>query len=154
VIRRVGNFSWPGALVILVGAVLGIFTVLVGVHTPPNTLATALLQAFTFIVALIGAYIFARPAAEAAAQDVIRVHARSAFRRQAGLYSGLGRLLDEIDSQLRAADDEKIQLKLKILRAMIIEQAGMSGDALSDWRDLVPEEVAQLEQQTEQKAAS
>jgi hypothetical protein len=150
VIKGVGKFSWPGVLVLLVGAALAVVTVLVGVHTPPNALATGLLQAFTFIVALVGAYIFARPAAEAAAQDVIRVHARSAFRRQIGLYSGLGRLIDEIDMQVAQAEDEKVQLHLKILRAMIVEQVGMSGDALSDWRDLVPDEVAQLEHPSNQ----
>ena len=32
---------------------------------------------------------------------------------------------------------------------MIVEQAGMSGDALSDWRDLVPDEVAKIEQSSD-----
>jgi uncharacterized protein HemX len=152
VIKAGGQFSRPGIWVILGGVVLAILTVFVGVHTPPNALATGLLQAFTLIVTLVGAYIFAQPAAEkaakaaeTAAQDKIRVHARSAFRRQLGLYKGLGRLIDEIDLQANQEDDEKVQLKLKILRAMIVEQVGMSGDALSDWRDLVPDEVAQLE---------
>jgi hypothetical protein len=54
-------------------------------------------------------------------------------------------LLDEIESQFSQESDEKARLRLMILRAMIVEQAGMSGDALSDWRDLVPDEVAQLE---------
>jgi hypothetical protein len=144
-----GKVSWPGVLVLLVGAALAVITVMVAIHTPPNALASGLLQAFTFIVALIGAYIFAKPVAEAAAKDVIAAHARSAFRRQIGLYRGLGRLIDEIDSQAAEADDDNAKLRLKILRAMIVEQVGMSGDALSDWRDLVPEEVAQLEQSSD-----
>ena len=141
--------SWSGVLVLLVGAALAVITVMVAIHTPPNALASGLLQAFTFIVALIGAYIFAKPIAEAAAKDVITAHARSAFRRQIGLYRGLGRLIDEIDSQFAEAADDNAKLRLKILRAMIVEQAGMSGDALSDWRDLVPEEVAQIEQSSD-----
>lgn len=144
-----GKVSWPGVLVLLVGAALAVITVMVAIHTPPNALASGLLQAFTFIVALIGAYIFAKPVAEAAAKEVIRAHVRSAFRRQIGLYRGLGRLIDEIDSQTAEAVDDNAKLRLKILRAMIVEQAGMSDDALSDWRDLVPEEVAQLEQSSD-----
>jgi hypothetical protein len=147
-IKGVGRVSWPGILVILAAVALAVVTVVVGVHKPPNALATGLLQAFTFILTTLGAYIFARPAAESAAQDVIRSHARSAFRRQTGLYMGLGRLIDEIDSQMVEEADEKVQLKLKILRAMIVEQVGMSGDALADWRDLVPDEVAKLEHPT------
>lgn len=156
-IKGAGKVSWPGVLVLLLGAALAVITVMVAVHKPPNALASGLLQAFTFIVALIGAYIFAKPVAEAAAKDVITAHARSAFRRQIGLYSGLGRLTDEIDSQVAEAHDENAKLRLRILRAMIVEQAGMSGDALSDWRDLVPEEVAELEQSSgriDKKAAS
>lgn len=145
-IKGTGKVSWPGVLVLLLGVALAVTTVMVAVHTPPNALASGLLQAFTFIVALIGAYIFAKPAAEVAAKDVIKAHARSAFRRQIGLYRGLGRLIDEIDSQVTEAADDSSKLRLKILRAMIVEQAGMSGDALSDWRDLVPEDVAQIEQ--------
>jgi hypothetical protein len=141
-----GKVSWPGVLLLLIGAALAVITVMVAVHSPPNALASGLLQAFTFIVALIGAYIFAKPVAEAAAKDVIKAHARSAFRRQVGLYRGLGRLIDEIDLQFTETADDNTKLKLKILRAMIVEQVGMSGDALSDWRDLVPEEVAQIEQ--------
>jgi hypothetical protein len=149
VIKGAGHVSWPGVGVIVAAVILAVITVVVGVHEPPNTLATALLQAFTFILTLLGAYIFAKPAAESAAQDLIRVHARSAFRRQTGLYMGLGRLTDEIDSQIAGEDDERVQLRLKVLRAMIVEQVGMSGDALADWRDLVPDEVAELEHSTE-----
>lgn len=146
------QFSRPGIWVILGGIALSAATVFVGVQTPPNTLATGLLQAFTLIFTLVGAYIFALPAAEdtkkvaeIAARDKIRAQSRSAFRRQRGLYEGLGRLIDEIDLQVEQESDEKARLKLMILRAMIVEQAVVSGDALSDWRDLVPDEVAQLE---------
>lgn len=150
VTKGVGEFSWPGFLVILGGIALAAITVLVADHTPPNALATGLLQAFTLVVTLVGAYIFAKPPAEAAAQDKIRSHARTAFRRQRGLYQGLGRLLDEIDRQAEQEIDERVQLKLLILRAMIVEQVGQSDDALSDWRDLAPEEVAELEKSTDE----
>jgi hypothetical protein len=151
-----GKVSWPGVLIIGASVVLAVVTVLVGVHKPTNALATALLQAFTFILTTLGAYTFAKASANTAARELVRPHARSAFRRQRGLYMGLGRLIDEIDSQSAEQDDENVKLGLKILRAMIIEQVGMSGDALDDWRDLVPDEVAQLEASSapaEQEAA-
>jgi hypothetical protein len=139
------NFSWPGFLLGIVAAALAVLTVVIGVRTPPNTLATSLLQAFTFILGVLAAYIFAKASAEGAARELVRPHARSAFRRQKGLYMGLGRLIDEIDLQIASLEDENSRLSLKILRVMIIEQLGMSGDALDDWRDLVPDEVEQLE---------
>jgi hypothetical protein len=146
VIKDIGKLSWLAILVIIASVILAVVTVVVGVHRPSNALATGLLQAFTVILTTIAAYTFARPAADSAAQELIKTHARSAFRRQKGLYMGLGRLIDEIDLQVVGTDDEMSQLRLKILRAMIVEQAGTSGDALDDWRDLVPEEVALLEE--------
>jgi len=127
--------------------VLAVLTVVVGVHQPPNTLATALLQAATFIAGVLAAYIFAKASVAVAARELVRPHARSAFRRQRGLYMGLGRLIDEIDIQMANQSDDNYRLGLKVLRAMITEQVGMSGDALEDWRDLVPDEVAQLERE-------
>jgi hypothetical protein len=155
-ILRVGNgtkrFSWRGFFVIVASAVLAGVTVLVGVQKNANPLATALLQAFTFIVSIFGAYIFAKDSVAAAAQEVaegmVRNRVRSAWRRQRGLYQGLGRLIDEIDVQGSETSDEVGKLRLKILRAMITEQTGVSGDALEDWRDLVPDEVAELERAT------
>jgi hypothetical protein len=144
VTTRARNFSWPGFFLGLVAAALAVLTVIIGVHTPSNTLATSLLQAATFIIGVLAAYIFAKASAAAAAIDLVRPYARSAFRRQRRLYEGLGRLIDEIDLQM-SSDDANSHPGLRILRAMIIEQVGTSGDALDDWRDLVPDEVAQLE---------
>ena len=150
-IRGEGSFSWPGFWVILAGVILAIFTVVVGDHKPLNLLATSLLQAVSFMVALIGAYIFARQAGEAAGAEEIKIHARSAFRRQTGLFEGLGRLLDEIDTQVGDTTDATSALKLKILRVMLVEQLNTSSDALVDWRGLVPDEVAELEDSSKQK---
>lgn len=137
---------------IFVSAILAGITVFVGVQKKADPLATALLQAFTFIVSILGAYIFAKDSVATAAQEVaekmVRNRVRSAWRRQKGLYQGLGRLIDEIDAQNSEVKDETSKLRLKILRAMITEQTGVSGDALEDWRDLVPDEVAELERAT------
>jgi hypothetical protein len=130
---------------------LAVVTVIVGVHTPPNPLATALLQAGTLIAGVAAAYIFAKDSVRRAATELVRPHARSAFRRQRGLYQGLGRLIDEIDTQLSSKNDGE---GLKIIRAMIIEQLGMSGDALEDWRDLVPDEVEKLELKQENRLSN
>jgi len=128
----------------LAAVALAVMTVVVGVHTPSNPLATTLLQAATFIAGVAAAYIFAKDSVSAAARELVRPHARSAFRRQRSLYQGLGRLLDEIDRQVSNKGDTE---GLWIVRAMIVEQLGMSGDALEDWRDLVPDEVEKLERE-------
>jgi hypothetical protein len=141
------SFPWPTLLLGIATAALAVLTVVVGDHTPTNLLATSLLQAFTFSVGVLAAYAFAKASAVAAARDLIRGHASPAFRRQRGLYKSIGRVIDEIDLQMSTQKDEKIRLNLRILRGIIVEQLEMSGDALDDWRDLVPDEVAELEQQ-------
>jgi hypothetical protein len=136
------NFPWPGLLMGVATLALAVLTVVVAVRTPPNTLAAGLLQAGTLIAGVVAAYLFAKASASSAAKELVRPYARSAFRRQRGLYRGLGRLIDEIDEQMSTQTNKD---GLRVLRAMIIEQTGMSGDALDDWRDLVPDEVEKLE---------
>jgi hypothetical protein len=113
------QFSWRGLTVVAASAVLAVVTVFVGVQKKADPLATALLQAFTFILTIVGAYIFGKESVAAAAQDMVRQKVRSAFRRQRGLYAGLGRLIDEIDLQTTEQGDETVKLRLRILRAMI-----------------------------------
>jgi hypothetical protein len=42
---------------------------------------------------------------------------------------------------------EHIDSSLDVLAAQVLEQIGTANDAMEDWRDLVPEEVAEIEAQ-------
>lgn len=134
-----------GSALIVVAVMLGVTTVYVGTLRQPNTLAAALLQAITFVFSIVGAYFFATASARAAAEEMVRPHARSAFRRLRNLYEGLGRLLAEVSAQIAIQDDDKARLSLQILKSMVVEQASTADDALEDWRDLVPDEVERIE---------
>lgn len=75
------------------------------------------------------------------AREIIRPHARSAFRRLISLYESLSRAGAELE---RAKDSQTQDLTLVKLEAIIVEQLATADDALEDWRDIVPKEVAEL----------
>src|SRR5260370_40885571 len=138
--------SWwnnPGWILLGCSLVLGALTVLVGTHNPPNTLAAAILQAVTLIFGVAGSWLLGMASAKDAAQEVIRPHARSAFRRTLNLYQGLGRQRLAIVEQLlrlavlREADDRLVQYEharaaMRVREAIAGEQGNTAGDARGD----------------------
>ena len=142
---------------------LGALTVYVGTRKTPNTFATLLLQAITLVFGTYGAYVFAKASVEDAARALVTPHARSAFRRVRNIYEALGRLLDLIDRQSAAftlmrksgmpdtLDYETVRLTMLMLERIVAEQVNTVDDALEDWRDLVPDEVQQIEEQVRRR---
>jgi hypothetical protein len=142
---------------------LGILTVYVGTRKTPNTFATLLLQAITIVFSTYGAYVFAKASVEGAARALVTPHARSAFRRVRNIYEALGRLLDLIDRQSAnfemtrrpgmpdTLDYETVRLTMLMLESIVTEQINTVDDALEDWRDLVPDEVQQIEEQVRRR---
>ena len=59
-------------------------------------LENTLLQAFALGLGLIGSFIFGKQSAKEAARELIKPHARSAFRRLISLYESLSRVAYEI----------------------------------------------------------
>lgn len=125
-----------------------------------NRLVAAGLQASSLTLSIYASYRFAQNAAEESARALIRPHARSAFRRNLNLYGAVRRLIVEIDRQvdrLEGAVDDRGRVAfddakqgLYIVRTMAVEQAYTADDVLEDWRDLVPDEVAEVEARVEQ----
>jgi hypothetical protein len=139
------RFSRLGAVVMTLAVMLAGVTVYVGVQKTPNPLAASLLQAITLVFTVAGAYIFGTASASVAAEEMIRPHVRSAFRRQRNLYMGLGRLESEINLQMSLQSDVTARLQMAVFRSMITEMINTADDALEDWRDIVPEDVKQIE---------
>lgn len=146
----------PGWYLVGVSVVLAAVTVFVGTRNPPNPLATALLQGITLVFGVYGSWILGIASARDAATEVIRPHARSAFRRMQNLYRGLGRQEVAIQESLlrleglsttaaKTVHYEHVRSSMLLLRAMVTEQIATADDALDDWRDIVPEEVAEIE---------
>ena len=80
------------------------------------------------------------------AQQAAKLHARSAFRRLLSLYESLSRAATVIESSQSSEFDDDYQVLLARLEEIVTEQLTTADDALADWNDLVPEDVAELKQ--------
>ena len=109
-------------------------------------LESVILQFFSLLAGLIGSFFFGRQSAREAAREIIKPHARSAFRRLLSLYQSLSRVADVIESSQNSESPEENQATLAKLEAIVVEQLSSADDAIEDWRDIVPEDVKELDQ--------
>jgi hypothetical protein len=147
------------ALLLLLSVAFGTAFVFIATTRTPTALEAALLQMFSLVAGLAGSFLFGRQSAQGAAREMIKPHARSAFRRVFSLYRGLSRLASAIDAaELAPAPGASASSSgspaLAVLKAIALEQIATADDALEDWNDLVPEEVAELRERAREKAAS
>jgi hypothetical protein len=116
-------------------------------------LENTLLQIFSLGLGLVGSYIMGKESARETAKDIIKPHARSAFRRLLSLYKSLSRLAFAIQSARSGVPENLDAIAiLDRLEAIVTEQIGTADDALEDWNDVVPEEVANLRAQLQNKS--
>ena len=110
-----------------------------------SSLENVLLQIFSLGSGLVGSYILGQESAKDSARDLMKPHARSAFRRLIALYRGLSRINFVIsESALSLSRDEYSHSPLERIAGMATEQIATAEDALADWEDIVPEEVGEL----------
>ena len=107
---------------------------------------SVLWQIFALVAGLTGSFIAGKQTAREAASEIIKPHARSAFRRLISLYNGLSRAANAIESSQSSKSDEDYQVLLARLEEIVTAQLTTADDALDDWNDLVPEDVAELKQ--------
>jgi len=143
------------ALIFGAVAVAVVFSV-IAAKRPLTNLEAVLLQAFALGAGLLGSFIFGRQSAQKAAREVVKPHARSAFRRLWSLYQSLSRLAQAIEESKNANSSSGDSIKtsyeyLPILQAIVTEQLSTADDALEDWRDLIPEDVEELEQRIKER---
>ena len=138
-----GNWLQYGLLAVCI-LTTGVVVALT-VFRDPTALEVGLLQLVILATGLLGSYIFGRNSARAGAMEVIRPHARSAFRRVTALYNCLYRLSERIEE----LKDETFDYRLEIVQALVNEQIATGQDAMEDWRDIVPEEVEQIERRAQ-----
>lgn len=141
------------ALIVGAVAVAVAFSVIAGRRSLTG-LEAVLLQAFSLFAGLIGSFLFGRQSAEGAARQMLKPHARSAFRRLLSLYQSLSRMARVIESARVDPQDWSgrnlgADRTLEVLRAIVTEQISTADDALEDWRDLVPEDVAGIRQRAQ-----
>ena len=130
------------AVLVLASVVVAVGFVYLATIRTFTSLENILFQTIALGIGLAGSFFFGRQSAKAAAREMIEPHARSAFRRLISLYDGLSRVAKTITG---TEDDE---VKLKIIEAIVVDQISTADDALADWRDVVPEAVAELTRTT------
>lgn len=125
-------------------AISGFFVVVASIRDL-TALENTLLQVFSIGLGLIGSFIIGREGSKEAAIDLIKPHARSAFRRVLSLYNSLSRLATAIELQKEQLSSNKAALhSLEKLQGIVIEQISTADDALEDWKDIIPEELRKV----------
>lgn len=135
----------PFLLIVVSLIVAGLFAYVATERTFTN-LESVILQSFALGAGLIGSFVFGRQSAREAAREIIKPHARSAFRRLLSLYQSLSRVGSTIEASQKSDSPEDHGITLAKLEAIVIEQLATADDALEDWRDIVPEDVEELRQ--------
>lgn len=139
----------PIAFVLISFAIAGAF-IWLSASRNLSTLENTLLQVFTLAAGLIGSYGLGKQDSAQSARDLMKPHARSAFRRLMALYGGVSRIGAEIQaSRLTLSTDQYINSCLSKLEGMVTEQIATAADALEDWNDIVPDEVQELRSRLE-----
>ena len=126
---------------------LASFVILESSKRALTSLEATLLQIVILATGVSSSYLFSQKAARVAAKP----HARSAFRRVTSLYSGLFYIKRHIDRH-RQSDAKDTSELVAVIEAVVDQQVNTVEDALEDWRDIVPEEVAGLEESLEKHA--
>ena len=124
-----------------------------------TSLEAVLLQSFGLGAGILGSFIFGRQSAGKAAREMVKPHSRSAFRRVLSLYQSLSRLASVIEnakyfsSKLDELNNSNYGY-LPVLEAIVTEQLSTANDALEDWRDLIPEDIQELERRIKERKTS
>ncbi len=146
------NLNWIlAALLILVAIGISALVVYITTTRTLTPVESILWQILVFAFGLAGSFIFGRQSAKEAAKEMIKPHARSAFRRLVSLYESLSRASTAIQLTENSESSEDIRVTIAKLDAIVTEQLNTADDALEDWRDIVPEDVEELKQKLESK---
>lgn len=139
--------SIAGLLLILTAIIGSAVFVRIGTERSFSSLENTLLQVFAIALSIAGSIVFGRESARDAARDLVKPHARSAFRRLVSLYKSLSRVAGAIEEAREHNLDGTSDATLDTLSAIIAEQLATADDALEDWNDIVPEDVKELREQ-------
>lgn len=135
---------YPPIILVILAFIVTSFSVYVASIRTLTGLENTLLQAVALVFGLLGSFLFGRQSTRDAAKEILKPHARSAFRRLISLYESLSRVALEIENSKNNKESNSEKIALAKLEAIVIEQLATADDALEDWRDIVPDEVAEL----------
>jgi len=134
-----------GLIMIAAAGVIAVTSVLVTAFRSLTALESTLFQLFSLGIGLLGSYKFGRESARDAARELVKPHARSAFRRLCSLYRSLSRMAMVIQEAREKSHFDAIDpAVLDRLEDVVTSQILTADDALEDWSDVVPEDVKEL----------
>ena len=134
----------PVLLLIAASFLVAVLLVSLSAFRNVSPVEIALFQILILGLGLFGSYTFGRKSAWEGAREAIRPHARAAFRRVLAQYNSLYRLSARIEEFKRESPDHRLDL----IQALVHEQIATGKDAMEDWRDIVPEEVEEVERRS------
>ena len=134
---------WTGLISLVV---LGLTIISVFLTSTLNLSSDVLLQVIFLSIGCGVSYSVGKQSVEKAAKEMIKPHARSAFRRLIFLYLTLRRAAAAIESAQHSESQENYQVILARLEEIVTAQLLTADDALEDWNDIVPEDVEELKQ--------
>jgi hypothetical protein len=137
-----------GLTLVIASIALAAIFIMTASKRPLTQLEMVFFQVITLSLSISGAFIFGRESAMRAAREIIKPHARSAFRRLLSLYNSLSRLAASI-ADARSSQSVKINPILDKLEAIVTEQIVTADDALQDWADIVPDDVDEIRKKVE-----
>lgn len=144
-----GNEKWMPALLMIAAFITVASSIFIASQRDLSSLENTLLQVFSLCIGLIGSFMFGKQSAKDGARELIKPHARSAFRRLMSLYESLSRVLNEIERYRDQGPHSSESHTIAKLEAIVIEQLSTADDALEDWNDIVPDEVSELRNKLE-----
>lgn len=152
--RRVRQGLWLSITLLSAAGLLAAVIYLTSREDVTN-LDNGLLEFIFFFAGVVLSYVFGRQSIAAEAAASVRRDGRKAVRRIVNLARGLQDVATTLsetalhlegeetaDGKIVAAD---VQYTLKMLRSHVDVQLRTVADAIEDWRDIVPEEVEELE---------
>ena len=140
------NIKYIVPVLIGLGILALVILVCIAATRDLSGLESVLLQIILLAIGSSISFFAGHRSAREAAEAIIKPHARSAFRRLISLYNGLSRAATVIESSQSSKSDEDYQVALARLEEIVTEQLTTADDALDDWNDIVPEDVAELKQ--------
>lgn len=102
------------------------------------------MQIISLAIGISVSFFVGRQSAQKAAKDIIKPHPRAAFRRLVSLYQSLQRAATTLESAQDSEADHDYRVTLAKLEVIVALQLMTADDALADWNDIVPEDVAEL----------
>lgn len=127
-------------LLLLVPALLILWFVDIAEKRDLTQLEIIFFQILILSTSIIASYQIGRKTAKDIAREMIKPHAKSAFRRVMSLYRTLSRVARVIADR----DPKNDALTLTLIEGIVVEQINTADDALADWQEVIPESTEEL----------